>query len=100
MSITEIEEAAALLDNIGSGTLTEGDFYLWVEKAGPLACALVSPLVSKKNLTQDDKEILAAAECLKDISIGHPGKLAVALATAKTHVYNLFAIADNRGARK
>lgn len=100
MSNNPIYIAAALLDDLASGTLDQRDFYLCMEEAG-LACSQLCKLVLRDRMHEDSvgyQQIMNAAECLKDICIAQDNdKLKSALASAKMHSENLYWINERMG---
>lgn len=97
-----IIQSAALLDDIASGTLTQGDFYKALDEAGNLSGDLCIMVLSGQlnNATEpNNAAIIAAAECLKDLCLGYNLKRWIdARASARDHSENLYRIAESEGA--
>lgn len=95
-----IYAAAVILDDIASGTLTESDFYLYMEEAG-IASVDLCKLVIRDRIQEDSTEyhqIILAADCLKDICIAQDNnKLSAALSSTKIHSENLYRIMERMG---
>jgi len=94
-----ISKAAAILDDIASGTLCHADFYSDMEDAGIHASNLCSLVISDPIYSEEEsaeKAILDAAECLKDICIcSDLVKWAKAMHSAKMHSDRLYSIVDS-----
>lgn len=92
-------EAAAILDEIASGKLTQGEFYVAMERAGMVASDLALLVLRGLVSGEDQKTIMRAAEALKEICIGsNLEKMSTALATARMHVDALYSISEKRSA--
>jgi hypothetical protein len=94
MQTDTLTRAAALLDDLASGTLTDGEFYVAMIEAGPLASDLVIPAIIDGTCYGENTDYaMLAAECLKDICLD--GKnFDRALSEAKHYSDVLYMIAD------
>ena len=97
MNSEKITDAAALLDNLGSGTLEQGDFYLFMVEAGNISADLCMIAMNEARSMSNDmaSTMMNAAECLKDICIAqNPERLDRALRDAQKHARELYAIIE------
>lgn len=95
MNHSHLTVAAALLDDIGSGTLGQGDFYLSLEQAGMRAADLCKFMMHEKlgEGDPDYAQIMLAASCLKNICCATDNEdVRREIGMAKTHAENLYRI--------
>lgn len=96
MTTTDIiTRAATLLEDLGSGSLPPGDFYVNMFEAGGSAAQLCSLVLTyERNLSMVEyTTIMQAAECLKDICIATDNfKWKYAISKAQSHARKLYRI--------
>jgi len=94
-----ISKAAAILDDLASGTLCQADFYSAMEDSGIYASKLCRLIINKNTYAKQESSriaILEAAECLKDICIcSDLIKWAKAMHSAKMHSDRLYNIVES-----
>ena len=92
-----INDAAMVLDDIASGTLSQGDFYAAMDTCGIFAVNLCKMVISGE-ISEHSVEgaiVVKAADCMKDICISEDNdKTEKALGMAKVYSNHLYRVAD------